>query len=355
MGAFVPKGGKVGGGQQYACQSLIDATENDPDIHWITLDTTATTNQERSFLQRFLPALRRIALFLWYLSTKKIDAVLLFTANGFSFMEKGLMAIFASFLGKKVSLSPRTEMVALEAEASAWRKKFTKYVFKRCTNIICQGLPIQENFLKILDEKDKYTIIPNWIDTEMYVKNRPSYTTTNSKPVQILFLGWIDQYWKGVFDLIEAVAQIKHLDFVLHLGGDGVDLEASKKMVALLGIEEKIVFEGWVNHQAKMSLLQKTDIFVLPSHSEGYPNALIEAMASGIPAIASQVGCVADIIRQGENGFMMPSHDVATLAKHLSTLISDPELRIQLADQARLDVLNRNNLNKILPRLRAIL
>ena len=88
------------GGQMFACQTLIESTLNN-EVDWILLDSTSPSNIPRKIVYRFLDALKRILRFIFYLCFKRIDLVLIFSANGTSFMEKGTMAILASKFSKK--------------------------------------------------------------------------------------------------------------------------------------------------------------------------------------------------------------------------------------------------------------
>lgn len=355
VGSFVTQKSGATGGQQYACQSLLKSSELNDEINWLLLDTTATTNQARNFVERLVPALRRLALFFCFLCTKKIDSVFIFTGNGFSFIEKGLMCIIAKKFAKKIILSPRTEMVGIEAKQSRRRFLFTKTVLNACDTVVCQGNTVKNGLINVVFEDKKYIILPNWIDVEPYIQNRPQITIKNAQPLKILFLGWVDQYWKGILDLIKAFALLKNTDAELHIAGDGTDMHNARNLVEQLGLSHKIVFHGWVQKVQKIELLRDSAIFVLPSYSEGYPNALVEAMAAGLPCIASKVGCIPDIIRHNENGCLIAAGNVADIAKYLDILLKDAPLRLSMGTQARTDVLKNNTLEQLLPKIKKIL
>ncbi|MGH8637214.1 MAG: glycosyltransferase, partial [Burkholderiales bacterium] len=80
------------------------------------------------------------------------------------------------------------------------------------------------------------------------------------------------------------------------------------------------------------------DLFALPSHSEGSPNALLEAMAAGMPVVASDVGGVAEIVAHGRTGLLVRRGDTQALAASLQRLAADPDLRRQLGAAARAHV-----------------
>jgi len=82
-------------------------------------------------------------------------------------------------------------------------------------------------------------------------------------------------------------------------------------------------------------ILQASDIFVLNSKSEGMSNALLEALAAGLPCIATDVGGNPELVRDGENGFLVPPNQPAPLSRLLDILANDPELRARMGERSR--------------------
>lgn len=103
-----------------------------------------------------------------------------------------------------------------------------------------------------------------------------------------------------------------------------------------LGIVDRIIFEGI--REDIPDLLQAMDIFVLPSLSEGFPLAAMEAMASGRPVVCSQVGGLAELVSHEETGLLVPPADPACLAEAVLRLLADPAFGRRLADRARVKV-----------------
>ena len=86
-------------------------------------------------------------------------------------------------------------------------------------------------------------------------------------------------------------------------------------------------FEGWIGGRELESVLKKSDILVLPSWAEGFPNAVIEAMASGLAVIVSSVGNVPDILRNGSEALLVPPKDRIALKNSISELLENDNLR----------------------------
>lgn len=332
VGSFIEKSKTGGvGGQMYACTSLINSDLSNK-FNWIKIDSTAESNLHISIIQRSVNASIRILKLIFYLLFRKIDSVLIFSSNGFSFIEKGLMGIIASyFSNKKVIFAPRSGRLLDELKGK--RLRFAQILFKRSDHIICQGDSWKDYFNNnvLVDNGFKYVVVKNWLNTELYHKS-----DRNKEEINLLFLAWIEKD-KGIFDLIQALNNVVNSgikNFRLNIAGKGKDEIEAKNIVNKLGLDNYIKFCGWVLGKDKIELLSNSDIFILPSYFEGSPNALLEAMASGNACIASNVGAIPDIIESGENGIISMKSDIFELSKNISFLINSKENRTQLSINA---------------------
>lgn len=102
-----------------------------------------------------------------------------------------------------------------------------------------------------------------------------------------------------------------------------------------LGIADRIVFVGSVPFSDMPDMLRASDLFVLPSYNEGMANALLEAMATGLSCIATEVGGHNEVIEHRSSGLLIPARDTDALAEALETLLYDDELRLQMGIEAR--------------------
>jgi glycosyltransferase involved in cell wall biosynthesis len=102
-------------------------------------------------------------------------------------------------------------------------------------------------------------------------------------------------------------------------------------------------FRGWVDRKNVPHILRSSEICVLPSLYEGMPNALLEAMATGLAVIATNVAGSEELIRDGENGLLVPPRDSHALESALLRLIDDEQLRLRLANAARESVVRRQS------------
>lgn len=182
----------------------------------------------------------------------------------------------------------------------------------------------------------KIRIIPMGIDLYKFSPFRKIKLEEECKrEKRILYVGRLVDI-KGVKYLIAAMPEIlrHHPDAILRIIGSGPDHDSLVMRAIELGLEENIQFLGTVNHIELSSYYQWADMFVLPSINiggitEAFGVVLLEAMASGCPVIASNVGGIPDIITNGENGFLVPERDPASLAEKIVTLLSDTALAEQ--------------------------
>lgn len=140
---------------------------------------------------------------------------------------------------------------------------------------------------------------------------------------------------KGYLDLIEAFAQIatKYPKWQLVLAGNGNQEEGLNKSI-LLGIEKQVKFLGWIKGLDKDKVFRSASIFCLPSYAEGFPMAVLDAWAYGIPVITTPVGGIPDIVVDGKNGLLFKPGDVNELAQKLTLLIENNELRTQISTES---------------------
>jgi glycosyltransferase involved in cell wall biosynthesis len=174
---------------------------------------------------------------------------------------------------------------------------------------------------------DRTVVIHNGVPLD--VPRRPSRDTT---PVTLLSVGRL-RAPKDFLTLVRAMAALEPGLAGLRIAGDGPERAALADEVARLGLESTVELLGTRTDVAE--LLAGADVFVLSSDSEGLPMSVLEAMAAGLPVVASAVGGVPEAVRDGETGTLVPPGDSAALAHALRRLVSDPALRDRLGEAGR--------------------
>lgn len=140
---------------------------------------------------------------------------------------------------------------------------------------------------------------------------------------------------KGHDHFLEAAAAVATActDVTFLIVGDGTRRRELEEMVVRLGLRDRVVFAG--AREDVPEILAVTDVLVLSSLSEGSPNALLEGMAAGVPIVATAVGGVPDIVREGETGHLVPPGDGRALGEAMLRLVSQPELAERMGRTAR--------------------
>jgi glycosyltransferase involved in cell wall biosynthesis len=156
----------------------------------------------------------------------------------------------------------------------------------------------------------------------------------------------LDHWGKGHKEFFTALAALKdrYPMEALIIGGGRREGEM-RRLAADLGLAGRVRFLG--QRRDIPDLLAALDIFVLPSHSEGVSLALLEAMAAGLPVIATKVGGLPEVVRDGENGLLIPPQDSAALAQALARLLADQDLAKKLGENARRDVAANFSLERL--------
>lgn len=336
----------------FACRSLIQSELGD-QVDFILIDSTAVSVPAPGFLKRFWLALRRVTVFVYLLITKRPDATLIFSSAGSSFIEKGMMTLVSHIFCSNVILAPRSGLLIDNINRSAIFKAYARLVLRSANRIICQGLFWKNYFTSLVGQhyEEKMPIVPNWIDVSRY-----SPGNHKAGPiVRFIYIGWLERY-KGIQDLMEAVRIVKNrkMSFELHVYGDGRLKNWLQNFIVSDFVDSSVVYHGWVTANNKVRAMQEADVIVLPSHREGFPNALLEAMAYQKAVIVSAIGVVPEIIEDHVNGLIFNSGSVNELAERIVEMIQDTAQREQMAYQARQTVIEKYSIESAVSSFRSI-
>lgn len=165
-----------------------------------------------------------------------------------------------------------------------------------------------------------------------------------------LFVGRLGNR-KGAYDLVRAVAMTESVRVVLVGDGEVDELRSLAKDLRLL---DRVDVRSWTEGDEKVGLIQSARAFVLPSHAEGLPMALLEAMAAGLPVIATPVGGIPEIVDDGVTGMLISPGDLECLAAALTRLWDDAEMRACLGEAARERVADRFGVERAVEALVAL-
>jgi glycosyltransferase involved in cell wall biosynthesis len=203
--------------------------------------------------------------------------------------------------------------------------RWTRYSFDKII-FLSQGL--KESLLPIFGTaKAKAEVIPNFVDVREF---RPSYIS-DAHEARIIFIGRLSDD-KGIFELLKATSLLLDegralLVDILGVGETDDEERVVQRFASRAGLDAIALFHGVKTGPEKARLLAAATLFVLPSKLEVFPLALLEAYASGLPAVCARVGAVPEILKEGENGFLVQPGDTVALADCVRRILDDEKLR----------------------------
>jgi len=173
--------------------------------------------------------------------------------------------------------------------------------------------------------RQQVTALPNGIDVRPYAA-LGTVQSAHDTPLRLVYIGRIARE-KGLYETLQGMRLACELgvDARLVVAGQGAEEPRLRRYAQALGIAPRVCFVGPVFGPDKVRLLGGADAMVLPSYSEGLPYALLEAMAGGVPVIATPVGAIPDVVADGIHGFLVPPRDGKAIAEALAVLAGDRE------------------------------
>lgn len=235
------------------------------------------------------------------------------------------------------------EEIGIANHSSAAQKVFS-FVYRFADKVIGVSKSVKNHLVKMgeIPEK-KGVIIYNPVSIPQTFPKNPSTS------FQIVYVGRLEKV-KNVATLIQAFSKIQNNNSTLTIVGDGIERRALESLVRDLKIEERVVFTGF---QAEPSqFLCSADLYVLPSYSEGFGIAAVEAMFLKVPVLATQVGGVPEFINHGENGWLFNPNSVEDLVEKLTYILSlNTYDRVSIGNKGFEDVSNRFTVDKYVENL----
>lgn len=187
-------------------------------------------------------------------------------------------------------------------------------------------------------------VIPNGVDLSAL---NPGEIAIHHPP-HIVFAGrFMPQ--KNPLALVNILSHLTDLPWQCTMAGDGPLLPAVKQAIQEHHLETRIHLPGWITPDEVIALFSKGDLLFMPSLSEGFPIAGVQALGMGLAIVASQVGGFVDLVQQGENGMLHYPEQIQAMEQSLRQILSDPELLLRMRRHSR-ELAGQFDLAKIVDR-----
>ncbi len=257
------------------------------------------------------------------------------TCSGLTYFLDGALLMLARLRGAAVVLHVHGGRFDRFLDELGSGALVARWLARRAARIVVLS-PVWRERLEPLLKGARLAVVENGVPVPDSVAARAS-----GPPFVAVFLGTLSEQ-KGVRDLIRAAAEVRS-SFkggsikVCLVGpeGDSQFVADMRHLVRELDLQDGVEFAGPAYGDDKNKWLARAHMFVLPSHIEAFPISILEAMAAGVPVIATRVGAIPTMIDADDTGLLVNAGDVQGLARALSALAQDEKLRARLADRAR--------------------
>jgi glycosyltransferase involved in cell wall biosynthesis len=293
--------------------------------------TYVTTHCDGSWQKKLSVACKGFGTFVLTMYRMNVRLVHVHLSSRASFWRKLLFILTAKLLRKPVVLHLHGSefMTFYRDECGPVRRSLVRSVFDRADAIIALS-PQWAAEIHTITKNPRVEVIFNGV----FVPDTMPPRSHQCDSPNILFLGRLGNR-KGIYDLLRALAAIREAghEFRLVAAGDG-EIAEVRAAARQLSLQDYVEAPGWIDGRGKARLLAQADIFVLPSHAEGLPMSLLEALAAGLPVVCSSVGGMPTAVTDGVEGFVVSPGDIDALTEAIQRLLHDAELRARLGGNA---------------------
>ncbi|HCU85109.1 glycosyltransferase family 4 protein [Methylophilus sp. UBA6697] len=264
----------------------------------------------------------------------------------------GTITMLASLLaGVDYSITIHGPHIFFEPMVWALDLKLKYAKFIACISHYCKS---QLMLFSNAEDWHKLKIVHCGIDFNLFNYDPTPARELTDTPAKMIYVGRLSSE-KGVQILLKSLSALhaKGFDFKMTFLGDGPERHNLEMLTKENGLSEKVIFAGFASQETVKQTLSDSDIFILPSFAEGVPVSFMEAMATGVPVIGTNVGGVTELIEHGVSGIVVPPADVDGLEAAISMYLESHELRSKVKSTAYAHVVKHFNLQHEIDKLAA--
>lgn len=235
-----------------------------------------------------------------------------------------LPMLIVKLLNKKVISAPADYIVRVERDVPSQLLKILNNINRLLSNRIVIYTPTLIKEWDLEKYKNKiYIAREHFLDFDEFKTKKKFYERDNL----VGYIGRLSEE-KGILNFVKAISGVvkESDDLKFLICGDGPLCDEIKKHLDENALTDKVKLAGWIPHDELPDYLNKLNLVVLPSYTEGLPNLMLEAMACGTPVLATPVGAIPDIIIDGETGFIMKSNSPECIAENVMRMLEHPNI-----------------------------
>jgi L-malate glycosyltransferase len=228
-----------------------------------------------------------------------------------------------------------------------WVQPFTVPIWKRAKKIIAVSEHTRQ--LALQHYSVNIEVVPNGADVRHLA---PAIIKVNTPP-RLIFAGrFVPQ--KNPFAIIQTLSQLKDLNWTCSMLGDGPLFEDVKREIEKTGMSERFNLPGWVTPDIVLEHFSRSDILFMPSLSEGLPVVGVQALATGLAIVASEIGGFLDLVDTGKNGYLIDVRDIPAFSRVLREMISSPKVLLRFRE-ASVEKSHEFDIQKVVDQYQSIL
>lgn len=307
------------GGQVIAARGLIEYIEKETNIKYSLIDhgnaaRLGAFKTKATLFSNFSELVFNVSLY-------RYSSFLCFSSSYTGLLIRFLPALILKSKGCKTSIFFRNANIY---DYQGFKLYLAKILLSPYDLCFTQGSNLKKHLISIGIRQESVQVIPSWLSPDFTVS--PKQKIKDNTPIKFVFASKLIKN-KGIYSLIEAFSKdIDSESAKLDIYGWGPESENIDKLIKSLKLENMISMHGEIPHDKLMSTLKDYDVFILPSLYEGFPNAILEALALGLPVIASNVGEITDTVKDGINGYIIHANSSDSIRLAIQKYINDPQL-----------------------------
>ena len=231
--------------------------------------------------------------------------------------------------------------------------RMTKFTIESSDRVTAVSEALKEATIDTLDVRKPIEVIPNFIDPEVFAPRRRRPPLLAPAGARVLMHASNFRPVKNVETVVRIFAAIhERMDARLVMVGDGPEKPRAEELARHLGVAKHVLFLG--NQEVMEELLPLADLFLLPSSTESFGLVALEAMAAGVPVIASRVGGLPELVTHGVSGFLEDPADLDAFVRTALRVLEDDRLHRRIGRAARARAVSDFHVDRIVERYRAV-